>query len=194
LAVGFAIAGVLYSPMLLVIAVFVWMGAGREASGAVAHAMMKGAAVIDAMARSFRILPANMAIGRASQEAIADAQREFPVTEYGSQDEPLLGMVTADDLAEAARGGRAAAPVRSVARPLGPAASEEEALMPAIERWQLGARARGALQTMPVVRAGRVVGLLTKEDVGRWLSMRAAARKKGAARAAEGEGLGASRV
>ena len=96
IAVLFALAGVLMpNPMLVIIALFVWMGAAGEAGLAQLKRALRGVTVDTAMRTEFgKLAPANP-LGRAAEMAIRYAQSDFPVL----QDGHVVGLLSGRDLA-----------------------------------------------------------------------------------------------
>jgi len=157
------------NPMLVLIAVFVFLGGQAEAHAAQTRSAMVGARVADAMLTEFRVLSPDATLREAADALIAGSQQDFPVVdaELG-----LVGMLSRRQLIEGASragfGGLVAEAMGRDGRPL----RETDDLASAIE--SLGSREPAAA----VVRNGRVVGLLTQENVGEYLMLREAARRR----------------
>jgi Zn-dependent protease/predicted transcriptional regulator len=97
-AVLFAIVGVLMpNPILVIIALFVWMGAAGEAGLAQIKRAIRGATVDTAMRTEFGELAPDDAIGRAAEMAIRHAQSDFPVLLDGQ----VVGLLTRRGLTRA---------------------------------------------------------------------------------------------
>ncbi|HLG56473.1 MAG TPA: site-2 protease family protein [Vicinamibacterales bacterium] len=94
LAVLFAIVGAMTNPLLVIIALFVWMGAAGEAGLAQIKRALRGATVDSAMRTEFGALAPGDAIGRAAEMAIRHAQSDFPVLLDGH----VVGLLTRHDL------------------------------------------------------------------------------------------------
>ena len=96
IAVLFALVGALMpNPMLLIIALFVWMGAAGEVGLAQLKRALRGMTVDTAMRTEFGKLAPADALGRAAEMAIRYAQSDFPVL----QDGQVVGLLTSQDLA-----------------------------------------------------------------------------------------------
>jgi CBS domain-containing protein len=166
-----AVAGVFVSPFLLLIALFVWMGAGAEARAVEAAALLRGQPVSAAMLRMFTVVGEGTTIEQAAGEMLAGSPRDFAVTRGGTRDEPVVGVLTRDDLAAAVQAHPPETPVGEVMRPAPPPVSESEPLEAALEKLQ-----GSGSPLLPVVDGfGRVVGMLTIDNVGQLLRLRAAA-------------------
>jgi Zn-dependent protease/CBS domain-containing protein len=94
LAVGMAVAGLVWSPMLIVIAVFVWLAAGQEAAMEQLKTTLRGVSVADAMVSGFETLPADAPLAAAANRIATGFQHDFPVVDHGH----IVGMLSRSDL------------------------------------------------------------------------------------------------
>ena len=95
LAFIFGFVGLLYNPLLILIALFVYMGAGQEAAATQMRELARHSAVGDAMISEFRTLAATATLGDAADALLATSQREFPITDDAGA---VVGLLTRDDL------------------------------------------------------------------------------------------------
>lgn len=170
-AVLMAIVGVFYAPLLLLIALFVWFGAAAEARAVEATALLKGQPVSAAMLRMFSVLGERATIDEASRQLLAGSPQDFPVTRDGTRDSPIVGVLTRDDLASALQSRDPSTPVSEVMRAPPTPMRDTEPLERALEFLQ----ASGSTLLPVVDTFGRVIGLLTIENVAQLLRLRAAA-------------------
>jgi len=165
IAVVFGFIGLFSNPMLLLIALFVWIGATQEAAAAQMKASFAGATVRDAMLTEFRVLSPHDTLADATRLLLAGSQQDFPVAEGGR----VVGILDHAALFQALRergdAAKVSAEMRSQFVMLEASRSLEEALAEA--------RADGGL-TMAVIEEGRFVGLLTPENVGEFFLIRRA--------------------
>jgi Zn-dependent protease len=77
IAIGFL--GLLFNPLLLFIAFFVFVGAGQEAMMYRGKALVEGLPVRAAMITEFRTLPVNATLEQAKDLLLATSQQDFPV-------------------------------------------------------------------------------------------------------------------
>jgi len=161
-AVLLGIWGLFFNPFLMLIAVFVWMGAKSEASLVQVRTALSGMAVSQAMITEYRALAPADTLSRAVELTLAGFQQDFPVME-GSE---LVGMVTHANVLEGLAKYSANAPVKRVMQQNVETAHPDELLQGAFERLQ-----RHAGRAMVVVRDGQVVGLLTPQNIGEMLTM-----------------------
>jgi Zn-dependent protease/CBS domain-containing protein len=95
IAALFAIVGVLMpNPILVIIAIFVWMGAAGEAGLAQIKRALRGRTVDTAMRTEFGVLVPDDALAHAAEIAIRHAQSDFPVLVGGR----VVGLLTRLDL------------------------------------------------------------------------------------------------
>jgi Zn-dependent protease/CBS domain-containing protein len=94
-AVLFVAVGVLTNPLLVLIALFVWMGAAGEVGVLRVKRALGGATVESAMRTEFGELVPGDTLQRAAEMAIHHAQSDFPVLLDGR----VVGMLTRRDLA-----------------------------------------------------------------------------------------------
>lgn len=174
MAILFAIVGLFGIPgvmpsnaFLLFIAIFVYIGAGQEASMTETRIAMQGLPVRHAMMTRFRVLSPQDTLETAADELMAGAQQDFPVAE-GSK---VVGMLRREDLFRALRERDHHSLVGTVMSQDCPTVSENEMLEAVFQRMQ-----QEGCSSLPVVNGDRVVGLITLENVGELLMIRQARR------------------
>jgi Zn-dependent protease/CBS domain-containing protein len=165
-AVAFVLGfiGLFYSPILIFIAIFVYLAAASEAHMVALRAMSRGVPVSAAMMTQFATLKPGDGIERAVQTLLQTSQSEFPVVDEAGRPVGLLGRA---DI------------IRSLQQ-LGPGATVAQAMSPDLPT--IGARrtlseALNLLQekTAPAVAVveanGRLAGLITSETIGEMLML-----------------------
>lgn len=168
MAVLFGFVGFFLNPFLILIAVFVWIGAGQEASMVQVKSALGGIPVRAAMLTDFQVIGVTAGLDRAVELILAGSQLDFPVMDGDA----VVGMLTRDDLLQAlAR--KEERGVRDVMRTDIQPAQAGEMLEGALQRLQ-----QCACRTMPVMQGERLVGLLTTENVGEFLTIQAAVGKR----------------
>jgi Zn-dependent protease/predicted transcriptional regulator len=165
MAVLFGFAGLFFNPMLLFIALFVWIGAGQEASATEMKSSLEGARVRDAMLTEFRVLSPSNTLADAARMLLAGSQQDFPVVRDGH----LMGIVSRSALLKGLRESGDSASVEGILSRDIEVLSPNEPLEPALSRAQ---GERGA--AMPVVQDGQLVGLVTAENIGEYFMIRSA--------------------
>jgi Zn-dependent protease/predicted transcriptional regulator len=152
-------------PMLVFVALFVWIGAAQESSFAQMKAALGGIPVRRLMITDFRALHPADTLQRAIELTLATAQRDFPVVDG----ERVIGVLTQPALIRGLTEKGRDAPVADVMERNFQLAELSEMIEPAFLRLQ-----SCNCSTLPVTDAGRLVGLLTLENVGEFLSIQSA--------------------
>jgi Zn-dependent protease/CBS domain-containing protein len=165
LAILFGLAGLLISPMLLLIALFVWIGASQEANMVVARSRMAGLSAQMAMISDYRTVSPHHSLESVAQHVLAGFQEDFPVLDAGR----LVGILTRDGLLKALeRLGGQALVADAMLREF-PTAGPHEPLSEVVARLQ-----STESHALPVIDHGRLVGIVTPENVGELLMLRGA--------------------
>ena len=164
MAVLFGFVGFFANPLLIFIALFVWIGAAQEASMAQMKSALGGIPVRAAMLTDFQVLNSGNGLDRAVDLVLAGSQMDFPVLDGDT----VVGVLTRDDLLQALARKQDMA-VGAIMRTDIVTVEANEMLARALER-----RPETACRTMPVQQGGRLVGLLTMDNVGEFLAIQAA--------------------
>lgn len=166
LVFGLAATLGLGSPLLFIIAVFVWVAAGSEATLVQTAAALEHVTLSRLVMTDVDALAPNDLLARAAQLTLEGFQQDFPVVEDGA----LVGILTRRDLVRALAEGGATRTVASAMQADYPTATLDEPVEAALHRLSaLGAAA------LPVVQGQqKLVGLLTMENVSEFLTLRAA--------------------
>jgi len=174
MAMLFGFLGLFGNPVLIFIALFVWIGAGQEASMVEVKSALAGVPVRSAMLTQFRTLSVDQTLGDAVDLLLAGSQQDFPIiTGSGA----LAGTLSrADLMAALGAAGRDASLGAHMQRSTA-TADPDEALEPVLARLQ-----GSASRALPVVAGGTLVGLLTLENVGELLMVQASERRRSLAR------------
>ena len=76
----FGVVGNFYNPMLLIIAIFIFLAASGEAAQAQLRAVAQASLVIDAMITAFQSLPTSAIVIDAAEALIRTTQTSFPLS------------------------------------------------------------------------------------------------------------------
>lgn len=173
------------NPLLVFIALFVYLGASSEAHAVQMREVGRGIPAADAMITRFEALSPAARIEDAVALLIATTQREFPVVDGGGA---LRGVLTREAMIQALKEQGPEAPVLEAMTREIPLVRARQCLADAMEALQqTQAPAVGVTDA-----AGRLVGLVTPETVGELMMVHAARPPGGGAprnpwaRAAEG--------
>jgi Zn-dependent protease len=163
-AVVFGFVGMFSNPFLLFIAIFLWIGATQEVAATDAKATIGGLPLREAMLTDFRTLAPEDTLGDVAERLIEGSQQDFPVLDGGH----VVGVLTQSRLFEALREHGEWTPVGEVMEHDFRTATPDQN----IEDVLFDGKSAGAV--IPVVRSGKIVGLLTAENVGELLMIRSA--------------------
>ena len=171
MAILFGIVGFFYNPFLIFIGIFVYLGAQAEAGMVEMQSALAGLRVRDAMMTRFRTLAAQDTLAKAVEELLAGSQQDFPVLE---NDQPI-GILRRNDLVKALsegrrddHGDRGHVPRLPDGGRVGPAET------------RAGIHGHGSAPAMPVMAGGRIVGLLTLENISEMIMVNQALASRGA--------------
>jgi Zn-dependent protease len=167
LAFLFGLLGLMGNPFLLFIALFVWIGAAQEASLAQMKYALGGIPVARVMITDFQVVAPDDPLARGVELTLAGSQRDFPVM---SADQ-VVGVLTQPALMRALATDGQHAPVAEAMERSFELAEVSEMIEPVFLRLQAC-----NCSTLPVLDRGRLVGLLTLENVGEFLSIQSALR------------------
>ena len=168
IAILFGMAGLFSSNvMLMFIALFVFVAASEERSHVQTRSTIHGL-VRSAMVTDFHALNVRDPLQRAVDYLMAGSQQDFPVVDGANP----VGVLTRSELVSALGRRGSDVPVGDVVRRDSEYAAEDEPLDMALQRM----RETGRL-TLPVLRAGSLVGLLTLDNIGDLLLVREALRR-----------------
>jgi Zn-dependent protease len=171
MAILFGFIGLQGNPMLIFIALFVWIGAAQEASMVQMKSALAGIPLRRAMLTHFRTLSPASTLGDAVDLLLTGSQQDFPVVADGR----IEGMLTRSDLVKALPVRGRDAPVAESMREC-PTAEASEMLETVFARLQ-----SRDCHTIPVLERGALIGLVTMDNVGEFLMIHGAER--GTARA-----------
>jgi len=171
MAILFGLFGLLtMNPILLFIALFVYVGAQQESQHAVFRSLTEDTEVQEAMMTRFVVLSPDDTLGDAVDELLAGTDHDFPLVEDGR----LIGLLRRKELIQALSSHDRGTPVRDVASDscltLTPEVPLESAFMQMKEQ---------QCSTVPVLEGRDLIGLLTLENVGELVMVSSALKTQG---------------
>lgn len=167
LAVMLGILGIFGNPMLIIIAVFVFLAATGEAGQVQMKQAAQGLLVQDAMITHFETLGPQASVGDAAEALIRTTQKEFPIVDGAGH---LRGVLTRDAMIHALQ---ARGPISSVIEAMQGDVPTVGARTP-LDRALKQMTESGAPVVGVVDPSGRLIGLLSPENVGEMMMLRAA--------------------
>lgn len=171
LAFAFGLLGLMGNPLLLFIALFVYLGAAAEAHSVQLRQAARGMIAGDAAITHFERLTPLSTVEDAVQCLIRTTQHEFPIVDGGGR---LRGVLTRDAMIHALRHVGPAVSVMEVMRRDVPVVHQRQTLDEALRLLQESRQ--------PVVGVvdsdGRLTGLITPENLGELMMVHAAGRER----------------
>ena len=167
IAVFFGLVGLFYNPLLLFIALFVWIGAAQEAGMAQMQSAIGGIPVRQAMLTDFKTLHRSDRLARAIELTLAGSQKDFPVVDNGR----IEGILTQTDLLKAISAQDKKFEVSSAMQANFVTVDSLDMLDTAFARLK-----DCNCHTLPVMHNGKLVGLLTMDNLGEYMRIQAALR------------------
>jgi Zn-dependent protease/CBS domain-containing protein len=161
-ALGFI--GLFYNPLLIFIAIFVYLAASSEAHLVAIRAMSRGVPVSAAMMTQFATLTPEAHVDEAVQTLLRTSQAEFPVVDAASKPVGLLGRA---DLIRALKERGPDARVADAMSITLPTIGHRRCLDEAFRLLQ----EKSAPAVAVIDATGRLVGLVTPETVGEMLML-----------------------
>jgi CBS domain-containing protein len=165
IAILFGFIGLLYNPLLLFIAFFVWIGAAQEASMAQMKSAVGSIPVKQAMLSDFRSLHKTDSLDRAIELTLAGSQKDFPVVENGR----IEGILTQTDLLKALSARDQYSTVTSAMQKNFVTVDSLEMLESAFAKLK-----DCNCHTLPVTLNDKLVGLLTMDNIGEYIRIQTA--------------------
>jgi CBS domain-containing protein len=165
MALLFALGGLFGNPFLLFIAFFVWIGAAQEFAAVEAKSALGGLAVGGAMITDYRHLNPSDTLSRAVDLVLSGSQQDFPVVD----DERVVGILTTPDLIMALSKHGQDKKVEDVMINTVESADVSDPIESVFEKLKAC-----DCSMMPVLKNGRLAGLITAENVSELLVIRAA--------------------
>src|ERR1700730_3476433 len=156
--------GIFYNPMLIFIAIFVYLAAASEAHMVAMRGISRGVPVSSAMMTQFTTLTPDAPIEEAVQKLLHANQSEFPVVNAAGK---LVGLLSRSDLIRELNQRGPNARVRDAMTTTVPTIGDRRCLEHAMRILQ----EKTAPAVAVVDAAGRLVGLVTRETVGEMLML-----------------------
>jgi Zn-dependent protease/predicted transcriptional regulator len=166
LAIAFGFLGLFGSPLLIFIAIFIYMAASAEAQASEIEDVTSGLTISDAMETSFVTMPADASLEDAIDTLLATSQVEFPVVDYTGK---AMGILTRDALIAALSQNPRSEGVMIAVQPACSTLHPGEPLARGLEELnRLGASA-----ITVIGRDGKVSGMLTRQNIAEMLMIHA---------------------
>ncbi|MCG5480351.1 site-2 protease family protein [Sinorhizobium alkalisoli] len=168
LAFVFGFVGLFYNPLLIFIGIFVYLAATAEAQNAQIRDLSDSVLVGDVMITEFARLERSASIDEAIESLLATTQREFPVVDGAGH---FMGLLTRDDIIRNLKDSGSATPVVQAMRQDVPTVHFRKRLEESLRLMQQANSPAVAV----VDSHNHLVGLMTHENIGEMMMVRAAA-------------------
>jgi CBS domain-containing protein len=165
IAVLFGLMGFIYSPLLLFIALFIWIGTTQEAALTRMKSAVGGIPVHQVMVSEFKTFAPHDSLQRAAAFTLAGTQKDFPVVSDGI----LEGVLRQTDLFTALSRKDTQATVASIIRKDDTSVEPTEMLNTVITRLN-----ECRCNLLPVTWEGKLVGVVTTDNLGAFMRLREA--------------------
>jgi len=165
IALLFGFIGLFANPLLIFIALFVWIGAAEEATATYLNGALGRVPVTQAMVTQFQTLSPHDHLARAVEHIMAGFQADFPVVDGGR----VIGVLTkANVVSGLSSGGPESEVGEFMCREVQTADAMEMvgSVLPRLRD--------SAARAVPVLRAGQLIGIATMDNVGEFLAIQAA--------------------
>ena len=163
-AIVFGFIGlILFNPILIIIAVFVYLGAGQEATMVKYSQLLDGVTVADAMSSPVTYISPGSSVDSVVQAMYNTKHLGFPVIENNT----LIGVVTLHDINTISSIDREAMIVRDVMTKDPATLTPEAPLTDALKLMSTMNIGR-----VPVVKDGQVEGIVTRTDILKFLELK----------------------
>jgi stage IV sporulation protein FB len=155
------------NPMLLFIAIFVYVAAGAEAQDAGFRDVAHGLTAAEGMETRVATLSVDARLDQAVDALLASAQHDFPIVDGAGRP---VGLLTREALLAALKENDGARPIIDLIAAAPPIVAARLDLTEAVE----ALRRSGGQALLVVDAAGRVAGMLTQQNVAEMMMVRAA--------------------
>ncbi len=160
LAFFMAIAGIFFNIFLILIAIFIYIGADQEYKSTMISSLLEGILVKNIMSKEVKTFDPNLTIEEALNEIFKYKHMGYPVME----NDKLVGIVTFEDLS--ANKDNKDAEIREVMTKEVLTISSNEEVISALEKLN-----KYDLGRLPVVDDHKIVGIISKTDILRVLNL-----------------------
>lgn len=171
-AVIMAIFGFFYSIWFILLAIFVYMGAGQELEGTRVSEALRGLKVKDIMTKEVSTVDVMAPVSEVVQRMMTERHIGYPVRDHGK----VIGMVTLEDVTKVPEDKRSVTFIKDVMSTRLVSIPSAAEAMDALEL--MSSRDIGRLVVMEVVmEKGDMVGIVTRSDLIRAINMMAQAKR-----------------
>ena len=161
----FGFIGLFTNPFLVIIALFVWIGATMEGSIVQVKSLLGGIPVKDAMITDFKTLSANDELSKAVELVISGSQKDFPVM----KNHEVIGILTQRDLLKGLSERGQSSLVSDTMTTNFKTIGDSDLLDSVFFQFE-----GFDCKTIPVIKFGKLIGILTLDNIGEFVSIKGA--------------------
>lgn len=162
IAIFMAFVGITFNPWLIIIALFVYIGASQEGEYASWSNLLAGVKVEDIMSREMVTVPAQMSLDELFEVVFRYRYMGYPVEEDGE----IVGVISFSDISKVPRDKLEEYKVKDVmSRKLITIDAQEDAIKAMLKMPKKG------VKRLLVVKGGDVVGILSRTDLTRAIEL-----------------------
>ncbi len=165
MALGFGFLGIFSNPFLVIIALFVWIGAAQEANAVQIKSAIVGVPVSKVMLTNYKTLRPEDSLQHVVDLTLSGSQKDFPITQYGA----VVGVLTQTAMLRALTTTGPETIVKEIMQTDVETADSEEMLEAVLARL-----VNSLSQTIPVTHNGQLVGVVTMDNIGELLRIQTA--------------------
>lgn len=169
IAVFFAITGVFFNPFLIIIAIFVFIGAQYESSAIESISFLEGYKVSDVMRTKYTVLSGDDPVSKAVDELLAGADQDFVVVNQ----EKVIGILLRTQLIRAISENKMIRPIREI---VNDDFKDIEVSGEIKNLYTLMQEKKYSI--LPVMDKGRFVGIVDLENLLEFIMIKSALGKK----------------
>lgn len=166
MAFVFGFVGMFTNPFLVFIAMFVWVGAAEEANMVKVRHSLGGIPIVRAMQTNFQVLSPRDTLARVVELILSTSQQDFPVVE---EDNNIVGVLDRETFISALAKKGQSTTVAEVMHRNVPDIDSQNMVETALTRLQ-----ESGSKTLPVTNGGKLVGLITADNISEFLMIRSA--------------------
>ncbi|MCK9150884.1 CBS domain-containing protein [Methanobacterium alcaliphilum] len=155
LAIFMAAAGIFVNVFLIVIGLFIYIGAEQEYRATVISSTLSGIKVSDIMTKEVKTLHPNITVDEALEKMFQYKHMGYPIANEGK----LLGIITFHDLSNVEKGNRNIL-IKDIMSTDLITCKEDDEVISALE-----SITKNDLGRLPVISQGKLVGIISKTDI-----------------------------
>jgi Zn-dependent protease/CBS domain-containing protein len=160
-AILMAIFGIFFNFILILIAIFIYIGADQEYKAIMVSSMLEGLSVKDIMTRNVETLTPETPVSEALNTMFQKRHMGYPVMDG----DKLVGIITFEDISHVPESERNI-PVKDIMSKDLILASKDEPVFNTLDKIS-----RNNIGRLPVIENGKLVGIISKTDIMKILEM-----------------------